>query len=77
LVSIKPCVRKPRWAAVKNPTALASSVSRPGPLNLILPIVGMTCASCVGGVEKAFQKVRGRATRCRTPSAYRSRLSVR
>ena len=59
MASIRCRTRESRYAAVMNPTALASSVSGPGPLNLTLPIVGMTCASCAGRVERALQKVPG------------------
>ena len=45
-----------------NRTTFASSVSRPGPSSITLPIIGMTCASCAGRVEKALQKVAGVGT---------------
>ncbi len=45
--------------AVLNPTALASSVSRPGPWQLRLPIVGLTCAPRADQVKKALQHVAG------------------
>ena len=42
-----------------NLSTIVLAAARPGPSNLTLPIVGMTCASCAGRVEKALQKVAG------------------
>ena len=45
-----------------NLSPIALAAARPGPSILTLPIIGMTCASCAGRVEKALQKVAGVAT---------------
>jgi len=48
------CDRKPSKEGAKNRMATLNN-----PLALTLPVEGMTCASCVGHVEKALTELPG------------------